>query len=95
MTTWHILVESASDGQTIATVTELSTFQVKATTRQQALDEIQQLLTRQVSKAEVVSLPVLINQEANPWIEFGSIFKDDPDFADISEAIQAERMEEL
>ncbi|MEL6938372.1 MAG: hypothetical protein AAFO84_04185 [Cyanobacteria bacterium J06598_1] len=94
MTNWNILLESAANGQTTATVIALPTFKVTATTRQLALKKIQRLLTQRLSKAEIVSLPIPENQEApNPWLEFGGIFKGDSDFAEIVETLQAERAE--
>jgi len=95
MTNWNILLEKATNGQTTATVVELPACQVTAITRQLALEQIEQLLTQRLSEAEVVSLAIPSSQKANPWIEFGGVFKDDADFADIVEDLQAERTERL
>lgn len=95
MTNWNILLESTTDGQTIATVIELPTFQVTATTRQLALDKIQQLLTQRLSKTEVVSLPIPDNPETNPWIKFGGIYKGDSDFTHIVEPARKQSLLEV
>ena len=91
MTNWNILLEPSTDGQTTATVLELPAFQVTANTRQLALDKIQQLLAHRLANAEVVSLSLPTLESDNPWLKFGGIFKDDPDFANIAQAIQSER----
>lgn len=95
MTHWNILLESATDGQTTATVIGLPAFQVMATTWQLALDKIQQLLTQRLSKAEVVSLPIPDNPETNSWIKFGGISKGDSDFADIVEPVRNQSLLEV
>jgi len=87
MTNWNILIESATDGQTTATVLELPNFQITAKTRQKALEKIQQLLTQRLSQAKVVPLSIPDDHSDNPWIKFGGTFKDDPDFADIAKTI--------
>jgi len=94
MTNWNILLESATDGQTTATVLELPTFQVTAGDRQTALGQIQQLLKQRLAKAEVVpiSIPTTAD-DSNPWLRFGGIFKDDEDFAAIVQDIEQERRE--
>ena len=94
MNKWNVLLEDDADGGTTATVLELPSFQVTATTRQQALSDIQRLISQRLSKAEIVSLPVTEVKESNPWLEFGGIFKNDSDFEDIVKAMQAERKQD-
>ena len=94
MNKWNVLLEDDVDGGTTATVLELPSFQVTATTRQQALSDIQRLLSQRLSKAEIVSLPIAEVKELNPWVEFGGIFENDSDFEDIVRAMQAERKQE-
>ncbi|MEN8447820.1 MAG: hypothetical protein ABG776_22720 [Cyanobacteria bacterium J06555_13] len=91
MTNWNILVEPTKDGQTTATVVELPAFQVTASNRQTALDEIQNLLAERLANAEMVSISVPSENDESPWLKFGGVFKDDPDFEDIVRDIRAER----
>lgn len=95
MANWNILIEPAKDGQTMATVVELPTFQVTASNRQIALDEIQRLLTERLASAEMVSISVPPAAAENPWIKFGGIFKDDSDFEEIVRDIRAERYQTI
>jgi len=94
MTNWNILLESATDGQTTATVLELPAFRVTAGDRQTALDQIQQLLKQRLANAEVVPVSIpTAEDDSNPWLKFGGIFKDDPDFTAIAQSIEQERQE--
>lgn len=88
------MLDDDADGCTTVTALELLSFQVTATTRQQALNDIQNLISQRLLRAEIVSLPIADIEESNPWVEFGDIFKDDSDFADIVKAMQAERAED-
>lgn len=95
MSNWNILLENATDGQTTATVIELPSVQVTATTRQLALDKIQQLLIQRLSTAEVVSLPLPDRPDTNPWIEFGGILKDESNSTRITEPTQKQSLLEV
>lgn len=90
MAHWNILIEPTKDGQTTATVVELPTFQVTASNRQTALDKIQQLLTERLASAEMVSISIPSEKGENPWLKFGGIFQNDPDFEEILGDIRAE-----
>ncbi|MEM9003801.1 MAG: hypothetical protein AAGE59_09785 [Cyanobacteria bacterium P01_F01_bin.86] len=87
----NILLEPAVDGQLTATVLEFPEFKVTANTRQLALDEIQQLLVQRLAQTEIVSVSVPTKETDNPWIKFGGIFKGDPDFEAIAQAMKVER----
>ena len=96
MTNWNILLESATDGQTTATVLELPECQVTAGDRQTALDQIQQLLKQRLANAEVVPVSIpTAEDDSNPWLKFGGIFRSDADFEAIVRVIQRERQESV
>jgi predicted RNase H-like HicB family nuclease len=89
--TYKILLEQTADGQSSATVLELPDCHVIAITPQAAISQVQSRLTERLATAQIVSIEVPTPQPQNPWIEFAGIFKDDPDFTDIAQAIRAER----
>lgn len=89
--TYKILLEQTTDGQSSATVLELPDCQVTAITPQEALSQIQARLTDRLATAQIVSIQVPAPQPQNPWIEFAGMFHDDPDFAEIAQALRAER----
>jgi predicted RNase H-like HicB family nuclease len=89
--TYKILIEQTADGQSSATVLELPNCQVVATTPQEAIRQVRARLTQRLATAEIVSIQIPAPEPQNPWIEFAGIFKDDPDFADIAEALRADR----
>jgi predicted RNase H-like HicB family nuclease len=90
--TYKILLEQTADGQSSATVLELPDCHVIAITPQAAISQVQSRLTERLATAQIVSIEVPTPQPQNPWIEFAGIFKDDPDFTDIAQAIRAERI---
>jgi predicted RNase H-like HicB family nuclease len=92
--TYKILLEQKANGRSSATVLELPECQALAITPQEAINQVQPRLTERLASAEVVSIQIPTPQPQNPWIEFGGIFKDDPDFADIARSIRAERIED-
>ena len=90
-TTYKILLEQAADGQSLATVIDFPDCQVTALTPQAALAQVQTRLTERLASARIISIEIPVPQSANPWLEFAGIFQDDPDFAEITQAIRAER----
>ncbi len=60
-----------------------------------ALAQLQQRIETHLAGAEIVSLPVKLPQKAqkNPWLEMAGIFKDDPQFDQMLEAIETYRRE--
>jgi predicted RNase H-like HicB family nuclease len=90
--TYKVLIEQTADGQSSATVLELPDCQVIAITPQEAMSQVQLRLTERLATAQIVSIEIPAPQFQNPWIEFAGIFKDDPDFAEIAQAIRKERI---
>jgi predicted RNase H-like HicB family nuclease len=89
--TYKILLEQTADGRSSATVLELPDCHVIAVTPQEAISQVRSRLTERLATAEIVSIQIPAPQPQNPWIEFAGIFKDDPDFADIAEALRSDR----
>lgn len=90
----NILLESKQDGEVIASVLELPSYRVEAATREQALRNLQQLLATHLKDTEIIPVEIEVSKaetSENPWTKFAGVFKDDPDFTEIAEAIQAER----
>jgi hypothetical protein len=89
--TYKILLEQTADGRSSATVLELLDCQAIAITPQEAINQVQTRLTERLANAEVISIQIPTPQPQNPWIEFAGMFENDPDFADITRSIRAER----
>ena len=89
--TYKILVEQTADGQSSATVLELPDCHVIAITPQEAVSQVQSRLTARLATAQIISVQIPAPQPQNPWIEFAGMFTDDADFADIAQALRAER----
>lgn len=93
----NILLENKDDGGTIASSLEFPAYKVEASTRQQALEALQQILDNHFKTAEIVPFEIqvpLTQTSENPWVKFAGVFKDDVYFAKIADAIRAERESE-
>jgi hypothetical protein len=93
----HLLLEQAQDGSAIATVLELPDCRIEAPTNEQAIAQLRSLVTHRLVNAQVLPLdiPMPVAEETeNPWMKYAGVFKDDPYFSKIVEAMQAERRED-
>ncbi|MEA5600625.1 hypothetical protein [Nostoc sp. UHCC 0252] len=91
----NVIVKQGSDGRIIAIVPGLPELQVEASDRKTALSQIQQRLETHLAGAEIVSLPIKLPfvEPKNPWLEMAGVFKDDPQFQQMLEAIESYRHE--
>lgn len=93
----HLLLEQAQDGSAIASVLELPDCRIEAPTNEQAIAQLRSLVTHRLVNAQVLPLdiPMAVAEEPeNPWMKYAGVFKDDPYFSKIMEAMQAERQED-
>jgi hypothetical protein len=58
MNNWNILLESTTDGFTIATVLEVPDCQIKDKTKQEAVAKVRQLLHKRLATAEIIQIEV-------------------------------------
>ncbi len=93
MDNWNILLESRSDGLTVATVLEVPNLQTTDRTKQGAIEKVRQLLQERLAKAEIIqiSLSKKSSDYNNSLMKFAGIFENDPDFKEIMSEIRAER----
>jgi hypothetical protein len=91
----NVILKQDSDGRTIAIVPGIPELQVEASDKATALSQIQQRLETHFAGAEIVSLPVKLPslERKNPWLEMAGVFKDDPQFEQMLEAIENYRHE--
>jgi hypothetical protein len=87
----NVLLERTEQGRTIARVLEFPDCIAESETRLQAISIIQQLITVKLSSIEIVPLHIPILSPNSSIMQFAGIFKDDPDFAEIADSLQAER----
>lgn len=91
----NVIVKQMPDGRTVAMVPGLPELDVKAQNRVEALAQLQQNLETRLADAEIVTLPIKLPrlQQRNPWLEMAGVFKDDPQFDQMLEAIEKYRSE--
>lgn len=104
LSNFNIVLEQQADGTAIASVLEMPHWRVESATKEQALTDVRQMLRDRLQHIEIIPAapqsdqPERLKTEVDrveaskrPWREFADMFKDDPHFAQIVEAIQAER----
>lgn len=84
-------VKSQSDKHFTASIMGMPSIAVDGDTEAEAIANAKTALDSQLAMGKIVTISIPTSQPQNPWIEFGGVFKDDPDFADIAQAIRAER----
>lgn len=90
---YDILIEQ-TDSNFIATALLLPDCQATGSTKEEALQNISQLLTQRLANAEIVSLEIESPKKEHPWMKFAGMFKDDPQFDEMMEYIEQERRED-
>jgi hypothetical protein len=86
-----LLVETLPSGQVAASVFELPDCRVEASTREEAITQIKATFLERLKHIETISWDVPVKTSEPAWMKFAGIFKDDPDFQEIMNQIQAER----
>jgi predicted RNase H-like HicB family nuclease len=100
----NVVLEEQDDGTAVASVLEIPYWRVAASTSEQALEDLQQLLRDRLHKIKIIPLEIQPDQhkalasvldpvEASKrgWLKYAGIFENNPYFDQIMEAIQAER----
>lgn len=88
-----VLVEQKTEGKYQATVLGLSECQAEGNTREEVLTNISSIAGTRLEKAELISLEIKPPKPEHPWMKFAGMFKDDPQFDEMLEDIQALRRE--
>lgn len=91
---YDVLIEYQEDGLVSAKVLGYSDAKVTADSKEEALKQLQQLLTIGWENKEIVSLEVKKPQKEHPWLKFAGMFKDDPLFDEMLDFIAQERLKE-
>ncbi|MBW4617320.1 MAG: hypothetical protein KME21_29690 [Desmonostoc vinosum HA7617-LM4] len=91
----NVIVKQQADGRTVAIVPGLPELQVEASDRLTALAQLQQRLETHLAGAEIVCLSIKVpsSEQKNPWLAMAGVFKDDPQFEQMLEAIENYRQE--
>lgn len=92
---FNAIVKQKADGRTIALVPGLPELQIEASDRTTALTLLQQSIEAYLASAEIVTLSVKLPsiQQKNPWLAMAGVFKDDPQFEQMLQAIENYRHE--
>jgi len=64
-----------------------------ASTREEALSRLRQILQRRLASGEIVNLDVEVPQSEHPWLKHAGLFADNPMFDEVLKEIEAYRRE--
>jgi predicted RNase H-like HicB family nuclease len=86
-----LLIKSLESGQVEASVLELPAYRVEAESRELAIANLQTVLLEKVQDAEAFdwAIPMKKSEPSPSWQKFAGVFKDNADFAEIVQEIQA------
>lgn len=88
-----VLMEQETEGKYQAMVLGLPDCKADGNTREEALTKISSILGDRLEKTELIYLEIKPPKPEHPWMKFAGMFKDDPQFDDMLEDIQALRRE--
>jgi hypothetical protein len=91
--TFDVLIKPESEGKVSAMVLGLPEYRSEGSDKTSALAALQQLLTANLSQAEIVSLDIAVPHPENPWLKMAGRYKDDPHFDEMLDDIAAYRRE--
>lgn len=89
---YSVLVE-AKEGGYQATVWGLPEYQVFAQTREEALNNLHELVNTRLKNIEIVTQEIAAPKTEHPWMKFAGMFKDDPMFDEVLAHIEEYRRE--
>lgn len=77
--TFQVLLDKVSDGKVRATILGFPDCKVEASTKEEALKEIKEVLKKRLDNSEIVSVEIE-PVKPNPWLAIAAKYKDDPQF---------------
>ncbi|QLE54221.1 type II toxin-antitoxin system HicB family antitoxin [Nostoc sp. TCL26-01] len=89
---YSVLIEEKEGGYQ-ATVWGLPDCQVFATTREDALHNLHEIVDRRLKNVEIVTQEIAVPKPEHPWMKFAGMFKDDPMFDEVLADIEEYRRE--
>ena len=91
--TYEVMLEAEEKGGYRASIFGLSEYQAFASTREEALANLRQIITDRLDKVEIVSIEIERPKLEHPWMKFAGMFKDDPYFDEMQSDIADLRRE--
>ncbi|MGF1672379.1 MAG: type II toxin-antitoxin system HicB family antitoxin [Rivularia sp. (in: cyanobacteria)] len=89
---YSILIEETEGGYT-ATVWGLPECQSEASTKEEAIKNLYEIVNTRLQNVEIVMAEIEAPHQRNPWIEFAGMYEDNPLFDEVISNIAAYRRE--
>ena len=85
--TVYVLIENTPEGKYTASLIGWPAVKAQGKSESEALSQLRQSLTAQLSRARIVPLDVELAPVENPWLQLGDRFKENPLLDEVSESI--------
>jgi len=89
---YSILIEE-KEGAYTATVWGLPECKTEASTREEAIQNLYEIVNTRLQNVEIVTAEIEAPSPRNPWIEFAGMYQDNPLFDEVVSNIAAYRRE--
>ncbi|MEM9541212.1 MAG: type II toxin-antitoxin system HicB family antitoxin [Cyanobacteria bacterium P01_E01_bin.42] len=94
---YNVLVEYPTEGRVTASILGWPECHAEGETKEEALQQLKNVLSEQLRDREIVSLTVELDspqpQTEHPWLQFAGMFEDNPLFEEVIQDMAAYRKE--
>lgn len=91
--TYNVLLENEEKNQYKATVLGWSDCTARGNTRQEALNQLRQVIINRLARVEIIPIDIDEPIKEHPWLKFDGVFKNNPLFDEVIDEIKAYRAE--
>ncbi len=89
--TYQVLLETESNGQVTATLWGLPECKAIGKNRDEAINNITQLISDRIDQAELVFVNIVRDKHQNNWLKFAGMYQDNPVFDEVISYMKSER----
>jgi predicted RNase H-like HicB family nuclease len=90
---YEVGIKKLKNGKYQTFVLEYPSLKASANSKDEAIKKLSKRIQDFLKDIEIVTLEIEINKPEDPWMKFAGMFKDDPLFDQVLEAIQDYRNE--
>ena len=89
--TYQVLLETETNGQVTATLWGLPQCKAMGKNRDEAINNITQLISDRLNHGELVSVNIMRDKPKNNWLKFAGMYQDNPVFDEVISYMESER----
>ena len=85
-----LLLETLASGEVAASIFEFPQCHVEAPSRESAISQLKAIFLERMANIETLTWEISPPEATPAWLAFAGTFRNDPDFASITESLRAE-----